>query len=253
MGKKSGSAPDVAAASDVDRETARDQTYADRADQYNPFGSLTYSTRQVGNGIYDEDGVEGTTTKWTQNQKLTPQLQGAANNTFGMMNYQSAADNYNAKLARDKSGQVRDEMRGQANFDSFGDVVGFDPAQQRQAAEDAAYGRDTMRLDDRFSSQREGLEVKLRNQGLRPGDQAYDAQIKSLGLESNDAYERARYNSVGAGRDEFDMSLKGNDRANALRSQQIQEYIDKRGFSLGEQQALNQGQSTADISSMVTG
>ena len=290
MGKKGGGGPDVVGASDVDRKTARDITYADRADQYNPFGSLTYTTEKVGVPGTETSSAPGTpatkgrwqypgehpgdrgdwipgkpatsgtgagygeyTTKWTQNQQLDPSLQGAADATFGMMDNQASTDRYNSQTAMDKGWQVQNEMGGQANFNRFGDVVGFDPAAQRQAAEDAAYGKSTMRLGDRFNTQTEALEVKMRNQGLRPGDQAYDSQMKTLGNERNDAYTGARFDSVGAGRDEFSTAMQGNNQANALRNQQIEEYIAKRGFSLSEQKALNEGQASADITSMVTG
>ena len=51
MGKKSSKSPDVVGAAEREgeysRETARDTTYADRPDQYNPFGSVTWGTERV--------------------------------------------------------------------------------------------------------------------------------------------------------------------------------------------------------------
>ena len=110
-----------------------------------------------------------------------------------------------------------------------------------------------MRLGSRFDKEREGMEVKMRNQGLRPGDQAWDSQMESFGNTKNDAYTGARFDSVGAGREEFNTSLSGNQRANALRDKGIEEYIAKRGFSLGEQGRLTEGQKNTDVVSMLNG
>ena len=41
--------------------------------------------------------------------------------------------------------------------------------------------------------------------------------------------------------------MGGTQMANALRQQQIEEYLGKRSFSLGEQEMLNKGNSLADL------
>ncbi len=244
MGKGS-DAPDVSGAAEIEgeysRETARDVTYADRPDQYNPFGSIQWGTEQV------RDPATGEmVTKWTQNQNLNPALQGALDSTMGMMGDRAA-------LSSGMMGRIQDEMGGAPDWEQFGDVVGFDPTQQRQHAEDSAYAKAVSRLDPRFSKQANDLEIKLRNMGLRPGDQAYDAQMSNFSNSRNDAYEQALWGSVAQGRDEFGVALQGNERANALRNQQIQEYLGQRGFSLGEANALQEGQTIQDMANMVSG
>ncbi len=161
------------------------------------------------------------------------------------------------------------------NFDQYGDVIGFNPEAGpqdfdydimggRQAAEDAAYQRATQRLDPQFESRQASLETDLRNKGLRPGDQAYDAAMANFGRERNDAYEMARLGAVGEGRQESQLSFgqglsaaelnaqlqgqrfgqgaQANQIANALRQQQIMEDLYRRDFNLSEVDRLLQGQ-----------
>ena len=199
----------------------------------------------------------------------------------------------------------------------------WDGQSQRQAAEDASYGRATSRLDPQMEQRRQELEVRLRNRGLRAGDQAYESEMAAYGRDSTDAYEQARMGSTLEGRAEdaqsygqasntfgqnltseqqrynqmiggaenrraaeqqqynqqlssgqndraadsqyydqrlasgqndraadqqaFNQEMTANERANALRQQQIQEYVDKRGFSLDEQQRLQGAQTTGDM------
>jgi len=97
-----------------------------------------------------------------------------------------------------------ESMKDGADFGQFGEGnnLEFDPTQLRQRAEDAAYGRETSRLDPQFSQRSNDMEVKLRNQGLRPGDEAYDRAAGNFDRSRNDAYEQARMGAVGTGRQE---------------------------------------------------
>ena len=235
----------------------------------------------------------------------------------------------------------------------------WDGQSQRQAAEDASYGRATSRLDPQMEKKRQDLEIRLRNRGLRAGDQAYESEMAAYGRDSTDAYEQARFGATMEGRAEdaqsygqasntygqnltteqqrynqllsgaqnqraaeqqeygqqlssgqndraadsqyfnqqiaggqndraadaqyynqqiasgqndraadaqyydqrlasgqndraadqqaFGQEMSANERANALRQQQIQEYTDKRGFSLQEQQRLQGAQTTGQM------
>ena len=245
MGKKSSKSPDVVGAAreegEIARETARDTTYADRPDQYNPWGNITWNTESV---IDPATGEK--TTKWTQNQQLNEGAQDLYDKTEGMMRGRMG-------LAGGMMGRVANEMGGAPDWDQFGDVVGFDPAQARQHAEDAAYQKSVARLDPQFQRLQEKTEVDLRNRGLRPGDAAYDRAMSGFSTGRNDAYEQARLGSVAEGRDEFGIGLQGNERANALRKQQIEEYAAKRGYSLAEMNALAEGQDAGALSEMING
>ena len=245
MGKKSSKAPDVKGAAATEgkysRETARDVTYADRPDQVNPFGSMSWGTEQVIDPATGEP-----VTKWTQNQTLDPNLQGSLDSGLGFMKGK-------AELGGGMMGDIQKDFANPADFDQFGDVIGFDPAAQRQKAEDASYARDTSRMDPRFAKERDDLDIRLRGQGLTPGDQGYQAQMQTYTQGRDDAYERARQGSVAAGRDEYGISLQGNERANALRTQQIEEYLGKRGNRLNEANKLFEGQTPSDIGDLIGG
>lgn len=250
MGKKSGPKqpppPDVKGAAAAEgaeaRRTAREATYADRPDQYNPFGSLTY-----GQESYIDPATGERVTKWTQAQGLSPEMQRLFNQRMGTIGEKQ-------QLSSGMMNRIRQEMGGAPDWAQFGQAQGleYDPTQMRQRAEEAAYGRETARLDPQFQQQGEQLEIKLRNQGLRPGDQAYEAEMDRFNRAKTDAYEQARRGSVGIGQTEaqqlWQQQMGGTEFANALRDKQIQEYLSKRQFSLGEQQALDPSQ---DLSEMV--
>ncbi len=251
MGKKSSKSPDVRGAAQVEgefsRETARDVTYADRPDQFNPWGSVTWGQEMVTDPATGEQ-----VTKWTQNEGLNPQAQGLFDAQMGMMGGRS-------QLAGGMMGRVGQEMSGAPDWNQFGDVQGlqYDPSQIRQHAEDDAYQRSTNRLDPQFEGRAQQMEIDLRNKGLRPGDQAYDSTMDSFNRSRNDAYEQARLGATQQGMGEanqlWQQQMGGNQLANQLRQQQIQEYVQKRGYSLGEMEALNKGQTVADLSKATGG
>lgn len=245
MGKKSSKAPDVVGAATTEgefaRETARDANYANRPDQYNAFGQNTWGQETA---IDPASGEE--VTKWTQRQSFAPEVQRLFDSQMGR--------NQNlAEGSANLTNRAVNDLSAPADFDQFGDVQSFnyDPNAYRQAAEDAAYGRATQRLDPRFDKQRATLETQLANRGLRAGDQAYDAAMQNHGLARNDAYEMAQMGAVGEGRQEanqaFNMNLQGNERSNALRQQQIQEYLGKRSQSLTDANALQGAQNVGEV------
>lgn len=249
MGKSKG--PDAVGAATAqgvaDRETARDVTYADRPDQYNPWGSITWGQEMVTDPATGEQ-----TTKWTQNQNLSADSQDLYDTQLGIMRGKS-------KLAGGMMGRISDEMGAAPDWAQFGDVQGlnYDPNQIRGMAEDAAYQKETSRLDPRFQGQEEALMIKLRNRGLKEGDQAYDSAMANLGTERTDAYEQARLGATATGRQEAEMmygqQMGQSQYANALREQQIAEYLGKRGHSLSESERLNEGSGLGDLIGMAGG
>jgi hypothetical protein len=238
MGKKSGPTPPdtIGAAKETgiqERETARDVTYADRPDQYNPFGSVTWGQESM---IDPATGKR--VTKWTQGQGLSPEMQKIFDQQMGAAGTQS-------ELQTGAIERIQGEMGGAPDWAQFGEGAGleFSPDELRQRAEDAAYGRSASRLDPQFQQREQQMEVSLRNKGLRPGDEAYDTAMGNFGRERTDAYEQARMGAVGTGRAEagqaYQQQLGSTEFSNALRDKNIQEYLSKRKFSLGEAQALD--------------
>ena len=246
MGKKSGgSAPDTAGAAAVEgqygRQAARDETYANRPDQYNPFGNLTWQRDQVRDPSTGE-----MTTKFIQRQNLGADMQHIFDN-------QMYKNKHLSNLSTGMAGRIGQEMGAAPDWAQFGGVQGlqYDPTELRNRAEAASYGRATSRLDPQWQQSAEAKEIELRNKGLKVGDQAYDAAMGNFNRDRNDAYEQARMGAVNSGRQEagqlYDQQLSSTNLANSLRDQQIQEYINKRGFSLGEQQALDPAQNVSDL------
>jgi hypothetical protein len=143
-----------------------------------------------------------------------------------------------------------------------------DPYGTRQRAEDSVYNQAQSRIAPQQESQRAALEVKMRNQGLAPGDQAWQSQMQSQGNQFNDQNNQAMWSSVGEGRNEsgqmfgqqlsdnqnrFNQALQSNAQnygqsmsnsqyANQIRQQQLTEAMTKRGFSLNEINAIQSGQ-----------
>lgn len=237
---KGADAPNVEAAARATGEEARllnaEQTAANRPDQYNPWGSTTWQQLTS----YDPT-IGANVSRWVQNESLAQPLQQSLNS---QMNIGAGR----AQLAEGVMGRAWENYQNPFDWGKYGDIQQFnyDPTQQRQAAEDAAYQRQTNRLDPQFASRETALIERLNNQGLRPGDQAYDAAIANFETGRNDAYEQARLGSTAEGRTEsdlmFNQALTQNQIANALRSQGISEGLGRRDFDLSEVERLLQGQ-----------
>ena len=322
MGKSSGSAPNVVGAA---RETGEQalrlneaQTLANRPNQSNAWGSTNWQMTPVWNPITGEYN-----SSWTQTETLNPNMQQSLES---QQNIQSGR----SQLAEGMMARAWDEYQNPMNFDQFGNPIQMNPVEGpqgfdyqgnpisnfsydqpidsfdanlgdwRQKAEDAAYTRSSSRLDPQFQQREQELLVRLRNQGLSPGDQAYDAAMANFGRERADAYEQARLGATMEGRaeadqffgqqlgsyqanlgaqgqgfqqalssqqqnvgqqaQEFGQELQGqqanlatqnqafgqgiqqNQLANALRTQQIQEALFQRGYSLDEVERMLAGQ-----------
>lgn len=199
---------------DANRQVVTDQTFANRPDQYTPFGSTTWDSQQ------QIDPATGQpVTGWQQTTSLTPQLQ-------SILNKQLAVQDGRSDIAGMLTGRLGGEFGESVNFDNLnpmGEVpvsqltlpeqlrqnldyssapqVG-DPRDLRQRAENAVFDKGQGRLNDRFGSQRQQMEIKLRNQGLSPLDEAYQSQMQGIDLAENDAMGQLQSDAVMAGRGE---------------------------------------------------
>lgn len=267
MGKSSADAPDVSGAAKEQGTQARilnaEQTRANRPNQSNAWGSTNWTTSQVKNpvtGLYEN--------VWNQEETLNPMLQQS-------LDSQMAIGAGRSSLAEASMARAWEDQQNPMDFDQYGGPIQFnaeagpqdfnyDMGNQRQVAEDAAYGRATARLDPQFAAREDSMRTQLRNQGLRAGDRAYDSAMENLGKERNDAYEMARLGSVGEGRTEqqlgfgqaaqqaglnaqfqnqrYGQGAQTNQISNALRQQQVQEDLYKRDFNLSEVDRLLEGQ-----------
>lgn len=248
---KGGSSPDVQGAARVEgienRKTARDATYANRPDQYNPFGGIRWSQETT-----TDPGSGEEVTRWVQRQNLGAPYQKLLDDQTDSL--QTLSGMQGASLSR-----AAQDLRGGPDFEQFGAASGleFDASELRQRAEDAAYQRSTSRLDPRFGQRRNDMEIKLRNQGLRPGEEAYDRAMGNLNRAENDAYEQARRGAVGTGRTEqqqaFGQQMQSTDFANALRDKNIEEYLGQRRYNLEEADLLDPTARVAGVQGSFAG
>lgn len=233
MGGGSPKAADTVGAAKEQGEQARKlneaQTYANRPNQSNPWGSTSWGNTPV----WDSATGQYVNT-WTQTETLNPKLQEQVD---ANMNINSGR----ANLAQGMMGRVWEDQQNPFDFDAYGDVIQYDPAEARQRAEDNAYARSTARLDPQFNSERAATETRLRNQGLAAGDQAYDSAMNNFQTGRNDAYEMARLGATGEGRDESYLGMTQNQLANELRKQGMSEGLFERGFSLQEMERMLAG------------
>ena len=208
-------------------ELVEAQTAANRPNQYTPWGSSEWSQDAEGN--------------WSQNINLSGPQQGALDD---QMNIQGARSG----LGLDMFDRVGEEFGSPMDWDQFGEyqsgLGSGDDA--RQNAIDEMYGQATSRLDPMWEQNTENQLDQLRNQGLRPGDEAFDNATERLENQKTDAYSQAMFAAVRHGGAEgsrvFDINRSSAAFDNTVRQSQISEEMQRRGFSLNEINAILSGQ-----------
>ena len=182
MGKGGGGAPpppDYAAAA---RETAqgnldaaRANIAANRVNQYTPYGSLEYN--MAGEDKYGNP-------MWSARQSLAPDQQ-------KLLDIQNQLSIGTGQLGQKGLGYV-ENMISQP-FDTSKLVsTGFDPSQSYQDAY-------MQRLAPQIEQGREALDVKLANQGIPVGSEAYKRAMMSQGQKENDLLAAATTQGFGVG------------------------------------------------------
>jgi hypothetical protein len=270
---------------------ATQKTFADRPDQYSPWGSTTWNTAQ------SVDPATGKpVTSWTQQQTLNPELQSALDQQIGLVNQRSnLAGNFMGRVAEDyqqpfnwkdlpgmsqgpnatgtgtyQTQSYIPQTTGTTNAPAFAD--------QRQQYTQAMW--DAMQPE--HQRQTNDTRAMLANQGLTPGSEAYNTELRRLegnqGLERWNAIqaggqEQQRMNQqmlaqqqqafgqgatagqfynqagqqqfgqeMGANQQNFNQQLQQSNYQNQLRQQAIAEQAQARGMSLNEMNALLTGQ-----------
>ncbi len=231
MGKSAPPPPDYEAAAEQtaagNLEMLELQTRANRPHQITPWGEVIWT--------------EGDAGDWTQQVTLSDEQQAALDSQLGLQQQRS-------ELAAGLMDRVQSEFGETMDWTQFTELAGpvGGGSGYYDQAEEALYGRARTRLDPRYEAKREEQESKLRNQGLRPGDEAYDRQMSFLGQEEDDAYLQAQYQAtIGAGAEASRMQgqdLQAANYQNQIRQQEIAEMMQQRGFSLNEINAILHGQ-----------
>jgi hypothetical protein len=246
MGKKSAPPPPdyVGAAnqqSQANQQLATQQTWAQRPDETNPWGNVSWDTAT------DVDPATGQKiTKWNQTTTLDPRLEGALQSQFALQ--QGRSDLGASLLPRtqqefgspmdwgqltDRAGAVQaGNLRPTTNAFGFGGgqvqrgldfggVQGVDDgATTRGRAEDAIYKSATSRLDPQWQQRQQSMESDLANRGISMNSEAYTRAMGDFDRSRNDAYNQAQMSAVTGGGAEaqrdFSMDL-------GLRQQQVGE------------------------------
>ena len=259
----------AASQGEENQAVVRDQLYANRPDQYTPWGYTKWESNP-----YLDPATNEMTSRWTQTQGLSPEAQ-------EMYNQQMAIGVGKGDVAGSLVGRMGSEFGTPMDWSGLSPMGGVpesqftrptgdvgDPNEFRQRAEDSMYQKAQSRLSPQYDAKRQELETKLRNQGLNPEDAAYKAQMQGLGQQETDAYDQAMWGATAAGRNESDsmfgqqlqrgdqafgqnqaanqqnygQMMQGSAYANQIRQQQMTEEMQKRGFSLNEINALLSGQ-----------
>lgn len=218
MGKSTPDAPDYrGAAEETAASSARvtnQQTWANRPNVTTPWGSFAWDASSA-----TDPSTGQPITQWNQNVSLTPESQsaldsqmriqegrsglaegllGRANDEFGQpMDWSNLPDYGGVPTARSYETDVsmpdairnytRQSPQDFENLDTS-NLQGVDPSQRYvEGAGDAVYGQFSRRMEPRFEQDRSGLESRMYNQGLRPGDEAYDREMQRLGQDQGDA------------------------------------------------------------------
>lgn len=250
--------PDYTGAAQAESEASRQniaaQNYANRPDQYSPFGSTTWES---GSAIDPSTGKPVTT--WTQNTTLTPALHSALDSQLRLQQLRSnTAEGLYGRVTNDLSAPI--DWSG-SEYSEFGAAPEIrdpgDPELFNKEVGDAIYNQMASRLDPQWEQAQSRAEIRMRNQGLQPGDQAFNDNQFNVDRAQNDAYQTALNAAItGAGaeasraygdklaysRQMFGQDYDRSKYQTVLRQNQIAEDLQRRGASLNELNGLLSGQ-----------
>lgn len=192
-------------------EAAKYATVANRANQYTPYGSLTWTR-----GATDYD-------PWTQNVNLNATGQ-------KLLDYNNAAQLGMGNLMQGATQRTADAFSNPFDYSSVKDV------------EDAAYNAQTARLDPQWQHQGGMMDAKLANQGVAAGTEAYENAMRSFNQGKNDAYSQARLNAQQMAPQTLQMSTAiRNQPLNELNALRTGSQVTNPTFQNYNQQATTQG------------
>ena len=147
---------------------AQQAQQANMVNQYTPYGSLTYSQ----SGQFPSGNPQ-----YTSNINLSPTGQALL----------SASDTSKLGLAGLQQGATQNVANTMSKPFDLGGV---------QQTADASYKAQTARLDPQWAQNTELNDAKLANQGITPGSQAYEDQMRTFNAAKNDAYSQATQNAI---------------------------------------------------------
>lgn len=285
MSKSTPATPDYAGAAveqgQQNADVIQSQTYANRANVDTPWSQQTWANQPVW------DPTTGQyVNQWTQNTNLTPQAQGSLDAQLGAQqnlsqDAQTLSQNPSLTQGLNTSGFTNygqvpttpDYTQTGISTDGLPAVNSSNAYANSAAA--AAYSQYTARNQPQQQLATQRLDTQLQNQGLKPGDAAYDTAMTQLqnqqSFANTDASNAATLTGVNAG-----ATMQGEDLANnanqfsqraqqgtftnsaanqvyqqgllsdsasdSQRSQQLSEQLQEQGFNVNQIEALLNGQ-----------
>lgn len=211
-------APDPAevakAQAGANKEAVQESARVNQINEVSPFGTRTYS------GDIGSPGRTVTTSLNATDQATLDQQRQLASQLTGQ--------------AQNRAGQITNDK---FTLDGIS-ALPTDFSADRAKVEDALYSRAASRLDPQFQQSSHDLEVKLANQGIPVGSEAWQREMDNFSRAKNDAYAGARNDAIGMGGAEEARSFG---MAQAGRQQGISDRLLERQQPMNELAAYLQG------------
>lgn len=224
MGLSSPKAPDpvatASAQSSMNRDTAQSEMLMNMVNQVGPAGSLNYD--QTGNITFtDSNGRLVTIPQFTATTSYSPGQQAIYDQT------EQAQQNL-AGLAVDQSAAMRDYLQTPFQFEDTGpdysrmlaDMGDFQFNYNDPGLEGWAYDIASSRVLPQMERNRDALRTQLINSGIRPGSDAWNAEMTRMDQADTDQINQ--------------LALEGRSLAMQDRSQQFGEQLASRGASMDQ-------------------
>lgn len=160
------------ATSEGNLEAARATAAANRVNQYTPYGSLVYSKT----GADPDNG-------WSYTQSLSPSGQ-------QLFDQNNRVNQKLGSIAEQGVGYVQSALDKPLSLNGMYSVG--TPGEIQTQASDAAYKNATRYLDPMMARNQSALDVKLANQGITQGSEAYDNAISDFNQNRDQQYDAAR-------------------------------------------------------------
>lgn len=238
--------PDYTAAAqataDGNLEAAKYQTQANRANQTNPWGSMTWTQGK------NEDGTDNN--QWSQNTTLTPEAQSALDSQMAVQSGRSDAANTLLK-------QVQGQISTPVDLSSVGDlkdIAAYDPSQATQFGQ-ASFNAQKAMLDPQYAQAESKMRNNLALQGLSNSSEAFNNDMSNFYNSKDLAYNQLANQSLLTGQQvaqsNYQTALAGTQAQNQTQEQKIQELMSKYNTPLNQLNSLLTGQqvSTPQFSS----
>lgn len=271
---------------DASKENTQYQTWANRPNQYTPWGSSEWNANR---SIDPSTGKP--ITQWDQTISLDPAAQAALDDQQSITSGRSA-------IAQGMLGDANTEMKTPENFwntlpdvagspnvpDYYGQNLpgmgqGADPMGGGQDYAKVAYDRQMSLQGPQMEREVEQMNTRLRNQGLSPGTPAFDNAINDLRNQQGERQARMGQDAVfqgggmqdamfnrqmqssqyadqqrqqagqeqlAFGQQGFNQQVTQSNLQNQIRQQAIAEQMQREGWSLNKINAMLSGQQVAN-------